>query len=64
MTGREICRPFKSTDDCEVAVWWPDRVGERLTVEPLQCSGERVREDELCGGKLGLWSSSIIGKKG
>jgi len=62
--GREICRPFKSTDNCKAAAWWPDRVGGCLTVEPLRRSGERVREDELRGGKLGLWSSSIISKKG
>jgi len=62
--GREICRLFKSMDDCKAAAWWPDRVGGCLTVEPLRRSRERVREDELRGGKLGLWSSGIISKKG
>jgi hypothetical protein len=31
---------FESTDDCEVAAWWPDRAGERLTMEPFRRGGE------------------------
>lgn len=31
---------FVSTDDCEVAAWWPDRAGERLITEPFRCGGE------------------------
>ena len=31
---------FESTDDCEVAAWWPDRAGERLTIEPFRRGGE------------------------
>jgi hypothetical protein len=38
MTGN--CGVFESTDDCEVAAWWPDRAGERLTTEPFRRGGE------------------------
>jgi hypothetical protein len=34
------CGVFESTDDCEVAAWWPDRAGERLTMEPFRRGGE------------------------
>jgi hypothetical protein len=37
MTGN--CGVFESTDDCEVAAWWPDRAGERLTKEPFRRGG-------------------------
>ena len=36
-----------------MVVSWPDRAGERLTTEPLQCGGEMGGEDESCRGKLG-----------
>ena len=54
MACGESCRPFESTDDCEAAAWWPDRAGERLTVEPLRRGGERGGEDELRGDELGI----------
>jgi hypothetical protein len=40
MAGGANCGAFESTDDCEVATWWPDRAGERLTMEPFRRGGE------------------------
>jgi hypothetical protein len=40
MAGEDDCWVFESTDDCEVAAWWPDRAGERLTTEPFRHGGE------------------------
>jgi hypothetical protein len=31
---------FESKDDREVAAWWPDSAGERLTTEPFRRGGE------------------------
>ena len=45
MAGGDSCRPLESTDDCEVAAWWPDSAGERLIVEPLRRGGEDGGED-------------------
>jgi len=53
MAGREKCRQFKLTDDYKAVALWPDRAGERLTIEPLWCGGEMGREDESHRGKLG-----------
>jgi hypothetical protein len=40
MTDGDNCGVFESTDDCEVATWWPDSAGERLTMEPFRRGGE------------------------
>ena len=45
MAGGDSCRPLESTDDCEVAAWWPDSAGERLMMEPLRRGGEDGGED-------------------
>jgi hypothetical protein len=42
---RDSCRPLESTDDCEVAAWWPNSAGERLIVELLRRGGEEGGED-------------------
>jgi hypothetical protein len=40
MTGGDNCDAFESTDDREVAAWWPDSAGERLIMEPFRRGGE------------------------
>ena len=40
MVGGDNCGVVESTDDCEVATWWPDRAGERLTMDPFRRGGE------------------------
>ncbi len=39
MPGEDNCGTFESTEDREAAAW-PDRAGERLTVEPFRRGGE------------------------
>lgn len=40
MTGGDNRGAFESTEDCEAAAWWPDKAGERLTMEPFRRGGE------------------------
>lgn len=40
MAGEDNCGVFESIDDREVAMWWPDRAGERLTMDPFRRGGE------------------------
>jgi hypothetical protein len=40
MAGEDKSGEFESTEDCEAAAWWPDKAGERLTMEPFRRGGE------------------------